>query len=104
MYEKLLNLQKNSYSPYSNYAVSAIVVMKDGKEFPGVNVENASFGELHVMTSSKDVGYPCFICRQVIEEFFKNDDLIYCYSKEGKVEKHPVSDMCTYPFGEDDLK
>ena len=128
MYEKLLNLQKNSYSPYSNYAVSAIVVMKDGKEFPGVNVENASFGaticaersailgaisngykkgdfkELHVMTSSKDVGYPCFICRQVIEEFFKNDDLIYCYGKEGKVEKHPVSDMCTFPFGEDDLK
>ena len=44
MIEKLLELQNNSYSPYSNYKVSAIAVMKDNKEFYGVNVENASFG------------------------------------------------------------
>ena len=44
MKEKLLELHKNSYSPYSNFAVSAILVMIDGKEFNGVNVENASYG------------------------------------------------------------
>ena len=44
MIDKLIELHKNSYSPYSNYKVSAIAVMKDGKEFNGVNVENASFG------------------------------------------------------------
>lgn len=44
MYEKLLKLLENSYSPYSNFRVSAIVVMKDGHEFTGVNVENASYG------------------------------------------------------------
>ena len=44
MKEKLLNELNNSYSPYSNYKVSAIVVMKDGTEFLGTNVENASYG------------------------------------------------------------
>ena len=42
MIEKLLELHKNSYVPISNYPVSAIVVTKDGKEYPGVNVEDAS--------------------------------------------------------------
>jgi len=42
MKEKLQALHKNSYSPYFHYPVSAIVVMKDGKEFCGVNVENAN--------------------------------------------------------------
>ena len=32
MKEKLLELHKNSHSPYSNYAVSAVLVMDDGKE------------------------------------------------------------------------
>ena len=42
MIEKLLELQKNAYVPYSKYPVSAIVVTKDGREFNGVNVEDAS--------------------------------------------------------------
>ena len=44
MQEKLREILKNSYSPYSNFKVAAIVVMKDGSEFKGVNVENASYG------------------------------------------------------------
>ena len=44
MQEKLIKLLDNSYSPYSRFRVAAIAVMKDGKEFPGVNVENASYG------------------------------------------------------------
>ena len=44
MKEKLLELLENSYSPYSKFKVAAIAVMKDGKEFVGVNVENASYG------------------------------------------------------------
>ena len=42
MREQLEKLLNNSYSPYSNFKVSAIVVMKDGNTFSGVNVENAS--------------------------------------------------------------
>lgn len=127
MIEKLLKLHKNSYSPYSKFAVSAIVVTKDGKEFNGVNVENASYGaaicaersaivnavshgykkgefkELHVMVSSGNIGMPCFACRQVISEFFNKDAVVYCYSTTGEVEKHTIEELCPYPFGSDDL-
>ncbi len=44
MKDKLKKLLHNSYSHYSHFRVASIVVMKDGKEFVGVNVENASYG------------------------------------------------------------
>ena len=39
MQEKLKKLLENSYSPYSKFPVAAVVVMKDGKEFYGVNAQ-----------------------------------------------------------------
>ena len=128
MKDKLLELQKNSYAPYSNFHVSAIVVMNDGVEFRGVNVENASYGaaicaersaivsaisagykkgdfkELNVMVSSGEVGMPCFICRQVIGEFFSTDSEVTLYSNDGDKEVYTVKELCPYPFGSDDLK
>ena len=127
MKDKLLELHKNSYAKYSNYQVSAIVVMNDGKEFCGVNVENASYGaticaersaivsavsagykigdfkELHVMVSSGEIGMPCFMCRQVISEFFGKDCEVYCYDTHGRVEVYKVEEICPFPFGSDDL-
>ena len=127
MVEKLIKLQENSYSPYSNFKVSAIAVMKDLKEFNGVNVENASYGaaicaersaivsavsagykkgdfkELHVMVSSGEIGMPCFLCRQVISELFDKDSIVYCYSTKGDVKEYTVEELCPYPFGSDDL-
>lgn len=127
MKEKLLELHKNSYAPYSNFPVSAILIVQDGSEFCGVNVENSSYGagicaervaivsaisagykkndfkELHVMVSSGKIGMPCFICRQVISEFFEEDALVYCYATTGEVEKYTVKELCPYPFGSDDL-
>ena len=93
MQEKLKELLKNSYCPYSNYPVAAIVVMKDGKEFLGVNVENA-----------KTLGTPCFICRQVITEFFEKEQEVICYNLKGDTKKFKVADLCPYPFSEEDLK
>lgn len=127
MREKLLELHKNSYSPYSKFQVSAILVMNDGCEFCGVNVENASYGaaicaersaivsavsagykpgefkELHVMVNSGNIGMPCFACRQVISEFFNKDSKVYCYDTHGRVEVHTVEELCPFPFGSDDL-
>lgn len=128
MQEKLKELLKNSYSPYSNFKVAAIVVMKDGKEFNGVNVENASYGaaicaersaivsaisngykngdfkELHVMVGSGKIGMPCFICRQVISEMFEKNCGVYCYDTNGNVEKYTVEQICPYPFNSEDLR
>lgn len=126
MKEKLLELHKNSYSPYFNFPVSAIVVMKDGKEFSGVNVENANgnsscaernaihtaiaagykkgdFKEIHIMTSSDGVGEPCFFCRQVFVEFFDEDDFVYCYSINGQVKVFTIKELCPHPFNSEDL-
>ena len=128
MKEKLLNLHQNSYVPISHFPVSSCVITKDGREFFGVNVEDAStragtcaernaifsaisagvkkgeFQEIHVMTSSSGIGMPCFVCRQMISEVFSEDAKVYCYNKKGQVSVHTVSELCPYPFGEDDLK
>lgn len=127
MKDKLEKLLNNAYAPYSNYFVSCILITNDGKEFPGVNVENASYGasicaernailtaissgykkedfkELHIMVSSGKVGMPCFMCRQVISEFFKKNAKVYCYSTKGEILVHTVEELCPYPFGADDL-
>ena len=126
MREKLEKLLNNSYAKYSNYRVSCICVMNDGNEFNGVNVENASYGaticaervaitsaiangyqkgdfyELHIMVDSEKIGMPCFLCRQVISEFFKETAKIYAYSRNG-IESYLVKDLCPYPFNEDNL-
>ena len=33
----------SAYAPYSNYLVGAVVRTRDGREFAGVNVENAAY-------------------------------------------------------------
>jgi cytidine deaminase len=82
---------KNSYSPYSRFAVGAAVLAGSGKTYGGANVENASFGLCNcaertaiftaaaagerkikcvvVYTPTKSVTPPCGACRQVINEF-----------------------------------
>lgn len=128
MQEKLLKLLKNSYSPYSNFRVAAIAVMKDGNEFSGVNIENASYGasicaervaitsaltngykkydfkELYVMCDNEKIGMCCMICRQVIQEFFEKDKLVICLNPKGEKIVHTVCELCPYPFDEGDLK
>lgn len=128
MKDKLLKLLKNSYSPYSKFRVASIVVMKDGKEFSGVNVENASYGAsicaersailsaisagytrydfetLYVMCDNEKIGMSCFVCRMVISEFFEPDKEIVAMNPNGKVEIHTVAELCPYPFGDEDLK
>ena len=44
MREELKEIIKRAYIPYYDYAVAAMVVMKDGHKFYGANIENASFG------------------------------------------------------------
>lgn len=127
MREELVALLDYSYTPYYQYPVSSILVMKDGSKYRGVNVETSSpaagicaernaittaiadgykkgdFKELHVMVSGNEVGMPCFICRQALADFFESDALVYCYSKAGGEEVHTIAELCPYPFGSEDL-
>ena len=126
MKDKLLELHKNSYSPYFNFPVSAIIVTKDGREFYGVNVENANgtsicaergaisyavasgvkkgdIKEINIMTSSKDIGTPCFACRQVLLEFMEVGSIVRCFNINGDYKEYTLGELCPYPFSGDDL-
>lgn len=126
MFDELKKLLNNSYSPYSKFSVSAIVITDEGKKFSGVNVENASYGaticaervaitqaisqgfrkfkELHVLVNSDKISTCCFLCRQVIIEFFDEDAKIFLYNKLGEKKQYTVLELCPLPFSEDDLK
>ena len=55
------------------------------------------------MLENKKIGYPCFSCRQVLLEFFDKDTLITCIG-ENEEETHTLTDLCPYPFDQEDLK
>lgn len=82
---------KNSYSPYSKFAVGACVLTENDKIYTGCNFENSSFG-LTICAERNAVGSaiadgekkikaiaiyspnmenctPCGACRQVLNEF-----------------------------------
>ena len=42
--EAACTVREKAYAPYSNYKVGAAILVKDGRVFTGVNVENASYG------------------------------------------------------------
>ena len=76
-----------AYAPYSNYNVGAVVRTTDGREFEGVNVENAAYplgicAEKTALSAAVTAGYgtgsiaaiasnasPCGGCRQWLHEF-----------------------------------
>ena len=127
MKEELIKLLDKAYAPYSKFQVACIIEMNDGKFIPGVNVENASYGaaicaernaittavamgykkgdfkKIYVMVSGDKLSTPCFICRQVISEFFDKNSEIVLMGKNGEMETHLVSEMCPYPFDSEDL-
>ena len=80
-----------AYAPYSNYLVGAVVRTRDGREFAGVNVENAAYplgvcAEKSAIVAAVSAGYrpgdleaigitasPCGGCRQWLHEFRVNE-------------------------------
>ena len=100
MEENLKRLLENSYSPYSKFRVASICLMKDGKTFGGVNVENASYGasicaeqvaitsaiangykkgdfsKLYVMCDRDEESTSCFLCRQMIKKFIRLESYV----------------------------
>lgn len=127
IFKKLVELKNNSYSPYSKFRVSSIVILKDGTEFNGVNIENASYPatvcaersamfsvysngykkedikELHLLTDSKGYGTPCGICRQVMSELLDLQTKIYIWKDDGQVLIKTVTELLPFEFGMENL-
>ena len=122
MIDNLKLVIRNAYTPFSKFNVACIIKMSDKQEFIGVNVENASFknglcaeqvaiaaaiaegynkedfNEMHVMGSSDEITVPCFLCRQLLVEFFPPEAKIICYNKDGELKEYKRSDLTPHAF------
>ena len=128
-FEKLQALQKNAYAPYSKFQVASILVLENGTEVAGVNVENASFGgticaersafvsavsqhgdqrdykEIHLLAGSATYfAMPCGLCRQFMHELVKGDFAIYSYLATGERRRITMAELLPHAFSGDDIR
>ena len=122
--KKAYEAMENAYAPYSNFKVGAALLTEDGKVFTGCNVECASFGgtncaertavfkavsegykkytAIAVVGASHGHTHPCGICRQVLNEFAPDIDVIL--DNHGEILVVNLKEMLPYAFGPSDLK
>lgn len=130
--ETAKNLQKNAYAPYSNFRVAAIVILNNGKQITGVNIENAAYSVgicaertalsqvitqgyqkedidmLFLITDSKRIAFPCGICRQFMVETMLLDSEIYISNHNmtniKEIKKVKIKDLLPLAFLPESLK
>ena len=131
---ELVNLaieaREHSYCPYSNFAVGAALMTKDGKIYQGCNIENSAFGptncaertafftavyqgerefEAIAVVGGKagqpisELCAPCGVCRQVMREFCKDDFKIYLSKGDGTYVEVKLTELLPFGFTEFNL-
>lgn len=121
---RAMEARKNSYSPYSHFAVGACLQTENGKLFSGCNIENSSypatncaertaffeaaaagerdFSRIAIVggEENKDLIWcpPCGICRQVMQEFCDPDtfEIILALSEQ-EYKTYTLKEL--FPFG-----
>ncbi len=110
---------KNSYSPYSKFAVGAALLGADRAVYSGTNVENGSYGlticaersalfagvaagcrkfsALAVVSNSERHPYPCGACLQVLSEFSARLPIVLI-NRDGTAEETTLEKLLTTPF------
>ena len=97
-----------SHSPYSQKRIGASILLSNGKQYSGCNIENASYGgtvcaervaiwkafsenqatekimEVVVASNEDSPWPPCGFCRQVMAEFCTPETLITLVNPAGK--------------------
>lgn len=111
---------ENAYVPYSHFPIGAVLVTAEGKNYTGVNVENASFGltncgertaifkavsegersfkELIIYGQTEKPVSPCGACRQVMAEFFEPDLPVTLVAKDKSTVVMTVKELLPYSF------
>ena len=96
--QKAIEARKQTYSPYSKFAVGVALEAETGEVITGTNVENASYGlsicaervalvkavsqgikkfkRMAVVADTPGPVAPCGMCRQMLTEFSPNLELI----------------------------
>ena len=116
--ELALRAMENAYAPYSGFKVGAALLSSGGKTYTGCNIENISYGasvcaertalfkavsegetsfsKLAIVSSSGDITFPCGICRQVLNEFMPEGEIIL--SDGNNMEIYKVSELLPHSF------
>lgn len=131
--EKALDVRKNSYCPYSNYAVGASILAEDGNVYVGANIENASIGgticaERSAMTNAcsngarlikiiaivggkvdlkkgeMDWAFPCGICRQFLNEFASEETIVVVAKSSDDYRMFKFNELLPNAFGPNNLE
>ena len=92
---------QNAYVPYSGFRVGAALLTKEGKIYPGCNIENSAYGPTNCAerdfaaiavvgrfadgspAGGDGFAYPCGVCRQVLAEFCDPDDFLVLLENAG---------------------
>lgn len=122
---KAIAVQKNSYSPYSDFPVGAALLCTDGEVFTGVNVENVSFGltncaertaffkaisegkrnfEAIAIVGKDTYLSPCGACRQVMAEFCDENFRVIFAKNENDFVAKTLGEILPFSFSEVDMK
>lgn len=130
--KKALEARKKSYCPYSNFAVGAALLCKDGSVFLGCNIENAAYGPSNcaertaifkavsegnrefekiaivggnISATSLEYCAPCGVCRQVMREFVDPQRFQIILGKEDEEYKiFTLAELFPEGFGPENLK
>ena len=108
-----------AYAPYSGFLVGAALECADGSVVTGCNVENAAYGEcicaertavvkavsegktvfrrIAVYGTGKNYCMPCGACRQVLNEFAPEMEVL-CARAGGSYVSYPLNKLLSYPF------
>jgi cytidine deaminase len=120
-FETAIKARKNSYSPYSKFAVGAALVSADETVFSGCNVENASYGgticaervaifdavknghkkfsHIVIVTDAKTLTPPCGFCRQIMAEFFDGSTKVWLGNLKEIQKSYTLDELLPEKFG-----
>ena len=110
-----------AYIPYSHFPVGAALECSDGTVFTGCNIENAAYGlticaertaifkaiseghrdfkRIVIAGKSEDYCVPCGSCRQVMQEFAPQMEVI-CLNGKGEAKHFALKELLPYGFDE----
>ena len=119
--ERAFTMLERSYVPYSHFPVGAALLCKDGTVFTGCNIENAAYGlticaertaifkaiseghrdfkRIVIAGKSEDYCVPCGSCRQVMQEFAPQMEVI-CLNGKGEAKHFALKELLPYGFDE----
>ena len=113
--------RRSSHAPYSHFPVGAALECADGTVFTGCNIENAAYGlticaertaifkaiseghrdfkRIVIAGKSEDYCVPCGSCRQVMQEFAPQMEVI-CLNGKGEAKHFALKELLPYGFDE----